>query len=189
MTNNIFTDLMGLTDEQFAALSAQVTEEAKRAASQLLDEVVGRKRKESPEPDANEPIPFDEPSACTDCGCDECSMCGEPDCNDVPETVCLNADEFNKSSEPCDIVTIYARNLEENPDICVEYDKDMEPYGVVSALCEALAFAIHHMYAIEGHDIPLLHCKKVVSKKVGTMIYESAGIDPITAAIMNAMPI
>lgn len=106
----------------------------------------------------------------SECTAGDCLHC----CDDLPETVILNEEEFCKDEEPCEIVSIYAKHLNDVPCVLVEYDKTLKASGALTAVIDALAQLIYASFEEADISCDIDSVRKVVYDRVPEMIVAAA---------------
>lgn len=109
------------------------------------------------------------------CECAECradvDLCDD---EEEFETVSLNEEEFCADDEPCNIVTIYAKRLDHDPCVAVEYDKEMEPTGAMVAVVNALVLTLCDSMANAGIPADRDTVYRCVSRHIPIIMVEAA---------------
>lgn len=109
------------------------------------------------------------------CECDECRADVDLyDDEEEFETITLNGEEFHADAEPCNIVTIYAKNLSSDPCVAVEYDKEMEPTGAMVAVANALGYVTLDSMHAAGIPVKLEHIEELVAKAIVKIMVDAA---------------
>lgn len=142
--------------------------EFEMAADKIIQELADAMNKVEEKHDKEEPRVCEEMA-----GCDGCGKC-EYDEDEEIETVTLNEEAYVQDKEPSQLVTIYAKNLREDPVIAVEYDKDMGPTGAMAAVVGALMYVMHHSMTEEGIDVDFESVEDAVLDGIVNMVTAAA---------------
>lgn len=109
------------------------------------------------------------------CECEECRANVDlHDDEEVFETVTLNEEEFCADEEPCNIVTIYAKNLSTKPCVAIEYDKEMEPTGAAVAVVNALGYVLADSMTAAGITVKLERIQELAVQAIGMIVVDAA---------------
>lgn len=161
--NDLVTAFARVTEKKIKALQA----EFEAAADKIMLEMVEA---------------LNETEKKTQCDCPpkmcECNECGADvdlyDDEEEFETVSLNGEEFCADDEPCNIVTIYAKRLDRDICVSVEYDKEMGSTGAMAAVVNALNYVMLDSMNTAGIPVKLEHIESLVSKAITEIVVDAA---------------
>ena len=172
--NDVVNAFAKVASEKMNALKEAFEKEKEKIMQEMLAAVN--------EMEAKSESPCEELDGCT--GCDGCAGCVDEE--DMVEIVTLGVDEFNENDDPCEIVTIYAKYLDTNPVVAVEYDKSMGATGALCAVVRALVYTIYDSMTEAGIDLSFETVEKKVNGAIAPIMLEAAFSNFIVGGDENA---
>ena len=174
--NDIVNAFAKVASVKMNSLKEAFEKEAEKILQEMTAAINEAEAKSESEPSC------EELDACTDC--DGCAGCMDEE--DMVETVTLGVDEFNENGDPCEIVTIYAKYLDTDPVVAVEYDKSMGATGALCAVVRALVHTIYDSMTEAGIDVFFETVEETVNGAIAPIMLESAFSDFIVGGDENA---